>query len=92
MPPGSKIPEFDIKIEASSLTVGIKGNPPFIKEALFSKVLVDESFWMIEDDELHIALAKMKRAEMWEMALQGHKSMDPLMQEEIKKKLLMERF
>ena len=81
------MPEFEIKIEVQKLTIGVKGNPPFLQEQLHSKVLTDESYWMIEDDELHILLTKMKKAEMWECALLGHsqQALDPIMQEEVKK-------
>ena len=48
------MPELDIKIEPNKLTVGIKGNPPFLQEQLGGMVKPGESFWMIEDDELHI--------------------------------------
>ena len=41
-------------IEVNKLTVGIKGNPPFMNENLGGMVKTDESFWMIEDDELHV--------------------------------------
>ena len=52
--PGQTLPELDVKIETNKLTVGIKGNPPFLQEQLGGVVKVSESFWMIEDDELHI--------------------------------------
>lgn len=48
------MPELDIKIETNKLSVGIKGNPPFLCEQLGGMVIVADSFWMIEDDELHI--------------------------------------
>ena len=66
------MPQFDIKITSSHLTVGIKGNPPFLNEDLGGNCVIDESFWMIEDDELHIQLSKMRRAEAWMSALKGH--------------------
>lgn len=52
--PGEKLPELEIKITANHLKVGIKGNPPFIDEDLGGSVKSSESYWMIEDDELHI--------------------------------------
>ena len=53
--PGQKLPELDIKIECTKLTVGIKGNPPFLSESLGGNVKPGESYWMIEDEkELHI--------------------------------------
>ena len=48
------MPEFEIVIKPKHLTVGIKGNPPFLDENLGSTCITEESFWMIEDDELHI--------------------------------------
>ena len=51
-----------------------------------------ESYWMVEDDELHILLAKMKKGETWACALEGHQALDPMMLEETKKSILLERF
>ena len=48
------MPELDVQIKIDTLSVGIKGNPPFMKEGLGGNVKVTESYWMIEDDELHI--------------------------------------
>ena len=47
---------------------------------------------MVEDDELHIQLQKMKKAETWSMACKGHGGLDPLTQSEVQKKILLERF
>ena len=52
--PGEKMPELEIKITATHLTVGLKGLPPFLNEDLAGLVKASESYWMIEDDELHI--------------------------------------
>ena len=54
------------------MSVGIKGNPPFLNEKLGGMIVEEESFWMLEDDELHIQLAKMKKAESWLCACEGH--------------------
>ena len=86
------MPELDVKIKPKHLQVGIKGNPPFLDEDLGNICQTDESFWMIEDDELHIQLCKMKKAEMWPCACAGHAALDPMMQEEVKKSILLERF
>ena len=48
------MPELEIKITATHLTVGLKGLPPFLNEDLGGLVKASESYWMIEDDELHI--------------------------------------
>ena len=62
------------------MSVGIKGNPPFLNEKLGGMIVEEESFWMLEDDELHIQLAKMKKAESWLCACEGHQSLDPMME------------
>lgn len=72
--------------------MGIKGNPPFLDEDLGGQVKASESYWMIEDDELHIQLQKMYKAETWGAACKGHAQMDPLTQSEVQKKILLERF
>jgi hypothetical protein len=58
--------------------VGLKGNPPFLDEELGGPVKPSESFWMIEDDELHIQLQKMHKADTWSQACKGHQQLDPL--------------
>jgi hypothetical protein len=70
--PGEKLPELDIKITASHLNVGLKGLPPFLNEDLGGPVKPSESYWMIEDDELHIQLQKMHKADTWSQACKGH--------------------
>ena len=47
---------------------------------------------MIEDDELHVQLCKMKKGEAWTAACMGHQALDPVTQEEVKKNILLERF
>ena len=63
--------------------MGIKGNPPFLAENLGGQIKTGESYWMIEDDELHIQLCKMKKGETWACACQGHAALDPLTKNEI---------
>ena len=70
--PGEKMPELEIKITANHLNVGLKGLPPFLNEDLGGSVKSSESYWMIEDDELHIQLQKMHKAETWSTACKGH--------------------
>jgi hypothetical protein len=52
--PGESLPKLDIKIESNKVSVGLKGNPPFLSENLENLCDTDDSFWMIEEDELHI--------------------------------------
>jgi hypothetical protein len=53
---GEKLPVLEVTIKKDQISVGIKGNPPFLSEKTGGEVKVSESFWMLEDDELHIQL------------------------------------
>ena len=46
---------------------------------------------MIEDDELHVLLAKPLKAEVWDCVFKGH-AVSVLEKEDMKKKLMLERF
>jgi CS domain len=76
------------------LTVGVKGAPPFIDEDTFGAVKPDESLWTIADGEIMISLQKVFKAEAWDSALLGRtgQTVDPVTKEEVKKKLMLERF
>lgn len=63
--------------------MGLKGSPPFLDEDLAGQVKSSESYWMIEDDELHIQLCKLSKAETWSQACKGHQSLDPMTQNEV---------
>ena len=91
-PPGVRAVHIDCKITASRVTLGITGNPPFLNEETFDKVVQKESYWMMSDGEIEINLQKMKKAQTWEAALKGHGKMDVFTKGEIQKKLTLERF
>ena len=63
-----------------------------MKEKTAFGVNKSESFWMIEDNELHLQLCKIKKAETWPSAFLGHQTLDPMMQQEVQKTILLERF
>ena len=46
----------------------------------------------LEDEELHILLQKAKKGEVWDCVFVGHSKINPLDQQEIQKKLMLERF
>jgi hypothetical protein len=45
-----------------------------------------------EDGIIHVTLQKMSKGVTWLSALKGHGQLDLLSQEELKKKLMLERF
>lgn len=85
---------LDIKISHTHLRVGLVGAPPFLDEDTGGPVKVDESMWTFSDGEININLQKMNKAEAWESALGGRAGavLDPYSKEEVKKKLMLERF
>eukprot|EP00937_MAST-01D_sp_MAST-1D-sp2_P003617 g3617.t1 len=94
-PPGVTAKQLDCKITARHLTVGIKGNPPFLDVSwhdLGGSVVVDESMWTFDDGEMEINLQKMQKGATWNSALEGHAQMDPFTKGEVQKKMMLERF
>ena len=91
-PPGVTAKHLDCKITATHLTVGIKGNPPFLNHQTTGTVVVDESCWTFDDGEMEINLQKAKKGETWNSVLEGHATMDPFTKGEVQKKMMLERF
>lgn len=73
LPPGVGAKQLDISITSTQLTVGIKGNPPYLnvriatvsapptatpQHPLEATVKPAESFWTVDDGQLHIQLTK----------------------------------
>ena len=85
------MPKLDVKIEKTKLSVGLKGNPPFINgEEYGGEINKEESLWTLDDGEIEISLQKLFKGKMWDSALKGHQTLDPLMHEEVKKNMLLE--
>ncbi|CAD8116815.1 unnamed protein product [Paramecium sonneborni] len=90
--PGEQMPKLEIQIKADHIKIGIKGNPAFIDEPLVKQCDSSESYWLIEDEELHIILQKAYKGELWPSVFVGHGKVDPLTEQELQKKMLLERF
>jgi len=93
-PPNVPRQMFDIEITHRHLRVGLKDAPPFIDEDTWGPIKSKESFWTMSDGEVNINLQKMNKGEAWEAALvgRGGQTVDPLTKEEVKKKIMLERF
>lgn len=93
-PPGIPRNMYDIVISHRHLRIGVKDAPPFIDEDTGGPVKPDESMWMLSDGEMNINLQKMNKAEAWDSALvgRGGAEIDAFTKEEVKKKLMLERF
>mmetsp|Transcript_10079 Transcript_10079/g.11568 ORF Transcript_10079/g.11568 Transcript_10079/m.11568 type:complete len:151 (+) Transcript_10079:143-595(+) len=91
-PEGVKARMIDCKITPEKLTLGIKGNPPFINEEFFDRVIADESMWTMDNGEIEINLQKVKKASTWDACLKGHGELNPSVKTEVQKKMTLERF
>eukprot|EP00922_Rhytidocystis_sp_ex-Travisia-forbesii_P062015 GHVS01091827.1.p1 GENE.GHVS01091827.1~~GHVS01091827.1.p1 ORF type:complete len:177 (+),score=23.35 GHVS01091827.1:136-666(+) len=99
-PPQITAAMLDVKIHPKRLTIGLKhkgGNsgetpPSYLDEETFSLVSRDDSFWMIEEGELHIQLCKVKKGEVWPRALNCQAELDPFKQQVAREQLMRERF
>mmetsp|Transcript_54091 Transcript_54091/g.89782 ORF Transcript_54091/g.89782 Transcript_54091/m.89782 type:complete len:157 (-) Transcript_54091:409-879(-) len=91
-PPGVTAKMLDCKIEARRLTLGLKGNPPFIDELFEETVNSSDSCWFFENGELTIQLTKGSKGKTWPAVFQGHTKVDPFTMSECNKSLMLERF
>ena len=92
-PPPVKANQFDIKMTAEHVTLGIKGVPDkYFNHDFAYKIVEDESFWTLEDGELHFTLLKMAKGETWPSVFKGHESLDTFSMQEEQKRIMKERF
>ena len=91
-PPGVRAKHLDVRINPTKLTIGIRGNPPFIDEPFTHAVDSSESTWTLEDGIMHLSLTKGSKGTTWDSLLKGHTPVDPLTQSEVQKSLMLERF
>ncbi|CAM9834229.1 unnamed protein product [Pylaiella littoralis] len=72
VPPGSKSRDVVCDISKSSLKVGVKGQPLLLDGKMYNRVIVDDSFWTLEDGkEINIALQKENQMEWWKCVVKG---------------------
>ena len=49
----------------------MKGQPPVIDGLFHKRVIVDDSFWTLEDGDLVLNLQKDNKMEWWKCVIQG---------------------
>ena len=91
-PPGVPAAAFSVLITSTHVSVGIKGSPPFLSEALPGTCVAKESFWNFDDGVLQLTLTKALKGETWPSAFSGHGALDAVAAEDVKKRMLLERF
>lgn len=63
---------MDIEIKNTKLRVGIKGQPPLVNGDLHKRIVVDDSFWTLEDGkDLVLNLQKDNKMEWWKCVMVG---------------------
>ena len=60
------------RMEAKSMRLGLKGNPPFLDEAFEGGINSDESLWTMEDGEIHLTITKGSKGQTWPCVFKGH--------------------
>ena len=72
VPIGTKTKMVSVDISNKRLKVGLKGQPPIIDGELHKRVIVEDSFWTLEDNrEISITLQKDNKMEWWKCVVVG---------------------
>jgi len=72
LPDGVSAKMLAVDIGVSSLELGLKGKPPYLKGKLGGRVLMDDSVWLVEEGKIRhvrIELTKADTKEQWPGAL-----------------------
>lgn len=91
-PAGVPAAAFSIAITPARVSIGLKGAPPFLDEALPAACVAKESFWNLDAGELVLTLTKARKGETWPSAFAGHGALDAAAQADVHKRMLLERF
>lgn len=71
VPAGTKTKMLDIEFTNRRLRVGIKGQPPIINGEFHKRIIVDDSFWTLEDNEVVFNIQKENKMEWWKCVIVG---------------------
>ena len=72
VPIGTKSKMIDVEIKNQHLRVGLKGQEPIVNGPLHKRVIVDDSFWTLEDNrDVAINLQKDNKMEWWKCVMEG---------------------
>jgi hypothetical protein len=77
VPEGTRTRDLKVDLTASKISVGLKGQEPLLKGDLHKRVVLDESFWTLEDNrEVVISLIKANDMEWWKCVVVGAPEID----------------
>uniref|UniRef100_UPI00398F583F nudC domain-containing protein 2 n=1 Tax=Pristiophorus japonicus TaxID=55135 RepID=UPI00398F583F len=94
VPLGTSAKEIKCNLGSKDIALSVKGKD-ILKGKLYDSTITDEGTWTLEDKkQVCIVLMKMNReaGNCWSSLLEGQFHADPLVQDEMQKKLTLERF
>ncbi|KAK7138289.1 hypothetical protein R3I94_013801 [Phoxinus phoxinus] len=94
VPPGTSAKEIKCNIGSKQIELRVKDQQIF-KGKLFGSTVSDEATWTLEDKKIiQIVLMKTNReaGNCWQSLLEGEFAADPWVQDQMQRKLTLERF
>eukprot|EP01032_Pedospumella_encystans_P008701 gene8701-10295_t len=71
VPEGTKTKMLDVKLTNNRLSVAIKGGAKIVDGEFYNRIIVDDSFWTLEDGEVVLNLQKDNKMEWWKCVVKG---------------------
>jgi hypothetical protein len=73
LPPNTRARDLNVVMAKSHLKISLKSSPstPIVDDSLSKTIIVDDSFWTIEDNSLVLTLQKLNQMEWWESPCQS---------------------
>ncbi|RYG67142.1 hypothetical protein EON64_08125, partial [archaeon] len=71
VPPNTKTKMLNVEIQNKRVKVGLKGAEPIMSGELHKRVIVEDSFWTLEEGEVVLSLQKENKMEWWKCVLVG---------------------
>ena len=91
-PPGVKAAMIQCVMTTQRVTIGLKGNPPFLDAPLAGPIIVRESLWTMDEGVIQLCLQKMRKGATWPSVFEGHAGLDAAAAMDVQRRMLLERF
>lgn len=94
VPPGTRAQDIQCGLQSRHVALSVGGRE-ILKGKLFDSTIADEGTWTLEDRKMvRIVLTKTKRdaANCWTSLLESEYAADPWVQDQMQRKLTLERF
>lgn len=77
VPVGTRAKGLTVELKRSSISVGLKGQPPILSGKLCKEIKVDDSTWTLDDQrEVAIHLEKIDQVKWWDSVVEGAPKID----------------